>query len=624
MFEIKERDALGRICKLYTKHGVITTPTVLPVINPHYMPILPKEMKRMGAQAIITNAYIIYKSKIRQDALEKGVHRLINFSGPIMTDSGSFQMYQYGIDVDPIEIVEFQREIGSDIGTILDVFSADASFEEAKKEVNETIERAKKSTKIKGKMLLACTVQGSIYPELRRKCAKAMKKIDADIHPIGGVVPLMEKQKYRELVTAIIASKKEIPPSRPVHLFGAGHPLVFPIAVALGCDLFDSAAYIKYAKDGRMIFPEGTFRLEEKEELPCSCRICSKYDVKELLKMEKDERTRCLAYHNLYQTFVEMKKVREAIREGSLWEMVERYATNHPFLMDAMEVLKKQKKWLEKWERISKKRAFMYTGRYSFHRPIVYRFHKRLMERYSFSYSTSFLFEEKGKPFTSYLPIIKRLKANCIISSPLGFIPAELEDVYPVSQSVFPSSLDSESKRIVSNFNKKFMERFPQLTKKMPEKGNEQFDLQKVKAIADFQFGKGAGDALFNGEIKIIKSKKTGKIRNVYTNEKHVVSMRASDGFFTLKKEGGNLLHKAFLPPKLRIIIKEEAIPFVKKGKNVFAKFVLDCDEELRPYDEALMVSEDDELIAIGRCLMNREEMLSFEKGIAAKTREGC
>ena len=624
MFEIKERDALGRICKLHTKHGIITTPTVLPVVNPHHIPILPREMKKMGAQVIITNAYIIYKSKLKQDALEKGVHGILDFSGPIMTDSGSFQMYQYGIDVDPIKIVEFQREIGSDIGTILDVFSADPSFENAEKEVNETIERARKSVKIKGGMLLACTVQGGIYPKLRRKCAKAFKKIDADIHPIGGVVPLMEQQKYKELVAVILASKKEILPSRPVHLFGAGHPLIFPIAVALGCDLFDSAAYIKYAKDGRMIFPEGTAHLNEKEELPCSCEICRKYDVEELKEMEKEERTRCLAYHNLYQTFIEIKKVREAIREGSLWEMVERYARNHPFLMDAMEVVKKQKKWLEKWERVSKKRAFMYTGRYSFHRPIVYRFHKRLLERHSFSYPTSFLLEEKGKPYTSYLPIIKKLKANCIISSPLGLIPAELEDIYPVAQSVFPSFLDNESKRIIQAFNKKFLKKVPNLTKKMPEKGNKAFDLQKVKAIADFQFGKKAGDTLFCGKIKIIKSKKTGKIRNVYVNGKHVVSMRASDGFFTLKKEGGKLLHRAFLPPRLRIVIKKEAIPFVNEGKNVFAKFVLDCDKELRPYDEALIVSEDDELIAIGQCIMNREEMLSFEKGIAAKTREGC
>ncbi len=623
MFEIKERDALGRICRLYTNNGTITTPTVLPVVNPHYLPIAPKEMRKAGAQAIITNAYIIHESKSREVALEKGVHRFLHFSGPIMTDSGSFQMYRYGINVNPIEIVQFQRDIGSDIGTILDVFSAEPTLEDAREEVDHTIERARKSVEVKGSMLLACTVQGGIYPELRKKCARALKKIDADVHPIGGVVPLMENQKYKELASVILASKRELPPSRPVHLFGAGHPLIFPLAVALGCDLFDSAAYIKYARDGRMIFSEGTYRLDEKEELPCSCEICRKHDVGGLKEMEQEERTHCLAYHNLYQTFIEMKRVREAIREGSLWELVERRATNHPFLMDAMEAVKKQKKWLENWERISKRRAFMYTGRYSLHRPIVYRFHKRLLERHSFSYPSSFIFEEKGKPYSSFLPFIKSLKAQCMASSPFGFIPAELEDVYPIAQSVFSSFLDHEGKRAANAFNKKFMKKMPPVVKQMPEKGNEQFDAQKVRAIADFQFGREAGDALFDGKIKIIKSKKTGKIRNVYTNGKHVVSMRASDGFFTLKKEGGKLLHEKFLPPHLRIFIKKEAISFIRQGKNVFAKFVLECDKEIRPYDEALIVSKDDELVAIAQCIMNREEMRSFERGVAAKTREG-
>ena len=163
----------------------------------------------------------------------------------------------------------------------------------------------------------------------------------------------------------------------------------------------------------------------------------------------------------------------------------------------------------------------------------------------------------------------------------------------------------------------------PCLTQEIPAKGNEQFDVRKAIAIADFQFGKNAGISLFDGKLKIVKSKKTGKIRNIYTNGKHIVSMRASDGFFTLKKEGGKLLHQTFPPPCLRIVIKNEAIPFVREGKNVFAKFVLNCDESLRPYDEALIVNKEDEMVAIGRCIMNNEEMRSFNKGIAAKTREG-
>ncbi|MCD6236944.1 MAG: tRNA-guanine transglycosylase, partial [Thermoplasmata archaeon] len=125
-FEIKDRDAAGRIGILKTAHGKITTPALLPVINPNKMLIEPKEMKRLfGAEIVITNSYIIYKNKnLREKALSDGVHLLIDFDGAIMTDSGTFQSYVYNdIDVDPFEIVDFQRDIGSDIGTILDVFT---------------------------------------------------------------------------------------------------------------------------------------------------------------------------------------------------------------------------------------------------------------------------------------------------------------------------------------------------------------------------------------------------------------------------------------------------------------------------------------------------------------------
>ena len=163
------------------------------------MIISPKEMKKLfGAEIFITNSYIINKDeKLKKKALDKGVHKLIDFDGPVMTDSGAFQSYVYGdIKLDPLEIVEFQRDIGSDVGTILDVFGTpDQTKKEAEQGMKVTIDRAKQGVKLKGDMNLACTVQGSIYPELREKCGKELSKIDADFFPIGGVVPLMENQR---------------------------------------------------------------------------------------------------------------------------------------------------------------------------------------------------------------------------------------------------------------------------------------------------------------------------------------------------------------------------------------------------------------------------------------------
>ena len=180
-------------------------------------------------------------------------------------------------------------------------------------------------------MLLSCTVQGGLYPDLRDYCAKTMARLCADVYPIGGVVPLMEKQRYADLAEIIIASKKALPPSKPVHLFGAGHPIIFPLAVSLGCDLFDSASYIKYAKDDRLIFFDRTLRLKDLDDLPCCCPVCTVSSVDTLMDMEKKERADKIACHNLWQTFTEMKKIKQAIKYGSLWEMIEQRATMHPY-----------------------------------------------------------------------------------------------------------------------------------------------------------------------------------------------------------------------------------------------------------------------------------------------------
>ncbi|HEX9907072.1 MAG TPA: tRNA-guanine transglycosylase, partial [Thermoplasmata archaeon] len=93
MFELKERDGLARICELTTKHGKVTTPVLLPVINPNFLTITPADMRsKLGVQMIITNSYIIRTSdELRQKAVKDGLHDLLGFDGPIMTDSGTFQ-----------------------------------------------------------------------------------------------------------------------------------------------------------------------------------------------------------------------------------------------------------------------------------------------------------------------------------------------------------------------------------------------------------------------------------------------------------------------------------------------------------------------------------------------------
>ncbi len=640
-FEIKERDAAGRLCKFTTTHGVVTTPTLLPVINPNKMVIPPKEMKkRFGIEILIANSYIIYKDKtLRQQALEKGVHMLIDFDGSIMTDSGTFQSYVYGdVKLDPLDIVRFQRDIGSDIGTILDIFGAPGQTkEEAEKGVKETIARAKKSVAEKGDMLLACTVQGSVYPDVRKFCATELSRLDADFFPIGGVVPLMENQRYADLVRCILAAKQGLNPSKPVHLFGAGHPLVFPLAVALGCDLFDSSAYAKYAYDGRMIFSWGTEKIDDLSELPCCCPICSTHTALELQKLDEEQRTLQLALHNLYVSFAELKTIRAAINGGWLWELVEQRASANPALSDALQVLREPQhlQWLEHYEPMSKKTALFYTGSQTIHRPTVYRYHTRLFSRYQPLCKTTVVLPERTKPYSMFYAhqlqnILEKKNVNFIVQSSLGPVPCELDEMYPLAQSVFPDVVDKETEDIVQKIFQTFLkgktvicwEKGLQINAEKNRKKPIDFDLRRIAAVADMQFGQGASDALLNGEITLVKSKRTGKIRNILCDGHHIMSMRAEDGLFSLKLDGGRRLHEGLKCPFLRVVIADDAVPFVMDGKSVFTKFVKDCDSELRPYDECLVVDKNDTLLAVGRTLLTRDEMLSFRHGMAVKTRE--
>ena len=261
LFEITGRDGRARLGRLHTSHGVLETPALLPVINPNIRTIEPREMwDRYGIGALITNSYIIWKHEgLKQKATEDGVHALLDFPGMIMTDSGTFQSYIYGdVEVGVEEIVEFQRSIGVDVATMLDVFSRpDMTFTQVEHCVNETLERAAVSVAAAQHTMLNGPIQGGLFKELRTKSAKGMAQHKFAIHPIGGIVPVMEQHRYKDYAKIMLATLPYLPAERPVHMFGCGHPMLFPMSIALGADLFDSAAYALFARDGRLLTPWG-------------------------------------------------------------------------------------------------------------------------------------------------------------------------------------------------------------------------------------------------------------------------------------------------------------------------------------------------------------------------------
>ena len=134
--------------------------------------------------------------------------------------------------------------------------------------VMETINRSEISIQSAQGTMLNGPIQGGIYPELREISATEMAKYSFAVHPIGGIVPVMEQQRYRDYAKIMLATLPFLPPNRPVHMFGCGHPMLFPMSIALGADLFDSAAYALFARDGRILTPWGTERLDGLVEWP--------------------------------------------------------------------------------------------------------------------------------------------------------------------------------------------------------------------------------------------------------------------------------------------------------------------------------------------------------------------
>ncbi|WP_298500653.1 tRNA guanosine(15) transglycosylase TgtA [uncultured Methanobrevibacter sp.] len=656
MFEIKAKDNMGRVGVLKTKHGDVKTPALMPVIHPRKQAI---DVGKYGADIVITNAYLIYKDEeLKKEAIEKGLHELIHFDGPVMTDSGSFQLSVYGdVEITNKEVIEFQELIKTDIGTSLDIPTAPfVDREKAESDLEITLERAKEAVEYKKEhnieMLLNSVVQGSTFMDLRRKCASELSKLDADLYPIGAVVPLMESYHYKDLVDVVMNSMKELPDTVPRHLMGAGHPMIFALCVAMGCDLFDSAAYILYAEDDRLLSTRGTFKLENLQEMPCSCEVCTKYTPDDLRAMPKEKRRDLIAQHNLHVSFAELRLIRQAIYDGNLMELVEERCRAHPALLEAVRHLGNYSKDLEKYDPRSKKSAFFYTGSESLCRPEVLRHTQKL--RKMPKKSNLIILPPSRKPYSKFVSgklgefytygAEQELDLDdadfMVLDIPFGLIPLEIDEVYPLSQSDAPKTRDVDSIEFLEDFISEFVEYYNQVLihsriVKDLEMGlynkcsvsdeirYKRDDIKKIKAIADYQFGVGAGEALFAGNINIEKSKKTGKIRHIYDGKVLIVNMRASDSYLILSKEGAKRLHNKMPYPQNRVVVNKDSEPFALDGKSVFCKFVVDCDDDIRAKDEVLIVSEVDKLLAYGKSLLGACEIKEFMTGQAIKTRKG-
>ena len=475
-FEVRDRDLLGRIGRITVKGKTLETPAFMPVVNPLIETIAPKRLREeFGCEILITNSYII-RNHFR-DVPDLDVHRLLDYDGVVMTDSGAYQILVYGeVEVTQPEIIEWQKQIGSDIGVILDIPTGwDVPRETVEYTVDETLRRAEAALPLieDSPNLWVGPIQGGKHLDLVAKSARLVGEMPFDVHALGSPTEVMERYMYPVLVDMAMTAKLNAPVERPIHLFGAGHPNIFAMSVAMGYDLFDSAAYALFAKDERYLTNRGTYIFKDLQYLPCGCPVCRNRSPEDIRDLPKEERQTLIAEHNMHATMAEMETVKQAIAEGSLWDLVETRAKGHAEMTSALNTLSKYGKYLEEGSPGFKGKGVFYYDYHSLAKPEVIRYQRRLINNYRKPRNKDIhllMTSPQRKPYSSNLgfrKLKKQLEAYndrvhyCFIAAPYGVIPEYLADTYPTSQYQIAEPLDYETIQHTVNNILEYLEKNP-------------------------------------------------------------------------------------------------------------------------------------------------------------------
>jgi queuine tRNA-ribosyltransferase len=361
-FEVIKEDAhsQARLGRLTTRRGVVETPAFMPVgTRATVRTMTPEEVKSLGAQIILSNTYHLYLRPGHELIQEAGgLHRFMHWDGPILTDSGGFQVFSLaplrkitdgGVDFrshidgsrhffSPEKVVAIQRALGSDIAMVLDECAPyPCSYEEARAAMERTTrwaERARLAETGAGQATFGI-IQGSVFRELREKSARALVELDFPGYGIGGLSVGEPKPLMYEALEWTIPL---IPPDRPRYLMGVGSPDCLFEAVARGVDMFDCVLPTRMARHGAVFTRTGRLVVRNagcaRDLRPldpdCGCYTCRHYTrayVHHLLKAGEVLGIRLTTIHNLYFVLDLARRIREAIREGQFSRLRQEFAS---------------------------------------------------------------------------------------------------------------------------------------------------------------------------------------------------------------------------------------------------------------------------------------------------------
>ena len=340
----------ARLGRLFTPHGTVETPVFMDVGTLGTVKALePRDLKELGAQVILGNTYhLMLRPGAEVLAAAGGLHRFMGWDGPILTDSGGFQVFslarmrkiteegcRFNSHIDghefflgPKESMEMQRVIGSDIAMVFDeCLPYPCERERAEKSVEQTLrwaQASKDAPHADGQMVFGI-VQGGVYDDIRRHCAEELVKIGFDGYAIGGV-SVGEPEEF--MYKAVDASVPYLPEDKPRYVMGLGVMHQMAECVARGIDMFDCVIPTRIARHGTAITRHGNVAIKAAKwafdqgpvEEGCECYCCRNFTrsyVRHLLACDEILGLRLLTIHNVWALNRFMKEMRSAIEDGT-------------------------------------------------------------------------------------------------------------------------------------------------------------------------------------------------------------------------------------------------------------------------------------------------------------------
>lgn len=342
-------DGAARAGTLHTPHGEVATPAFMPVgTKAAVKAVDSSDLIGAGARIILANAYHLML-RPGADLIAKlgGLHRFMGWDGPVLTDSGGFQIFSLDPTVDesgaafrsvydgslvhltPEEAVKIQEKLGSDIAMVLDVcVGLPAPRETVETEMRRTLRWAERCLEAHARddQELFGIVQGGISDDLRAESARETAALGFGGFGIGG---LSVGESAEDRIRSLAATVSELPEDKPRYVMGLGDTEGLLDAIERGADLFDCVLPTRVARHGRALTRFGDYNLNrvvfENDESPldpeCNCQTCAHHSrayLRHLIRMNELSVHRFLTIHNLHYTFDLVSKAGEAVERGEL------------------------------------------------------------------------------------------------------------------------------------------------------------------------------------------------------------------------------------------------------------------------------------------------------------------